>query len=103
MLQDFIAVAVNTLPVVEETATEILKEMPVEMGLLLSYIDVALSLQNVKAVIEYAKKGFAFQSKEQLLAIVNLEASKQEQRKTEEEKARIITEQEQQKLKEFEE
>jgi hypothetical protein len=51
--------------------------MSVEMGLLLNYIDVALSLQNMKAVVEYAKKGFAFQSKEQLLAIVNLEASKQ--------------------------
>jgi hypothetical protein len=34
--------------------------MPVEMGLLLNYIDVALSLQNVKAVIDYAKKGFVF-------------------------------------------
>ena len=34
--------------------------MPVEMGLLLNYIDVALSLQNVKAVVEHAKKGFAF-------------------------------------------
>lgn len=60
LLQDFIAVAVNTLPVVEETATKILEEMSVEMGLLLNYIDVALALQNVKAVIEYAKKGFAF-------------------------------------------
>lgn len=69
--------AINTLPIVEQTAEEILKEMTVEMGLLLNYIDVALSLQNVKAVIDHAKKGFAFQSKEQLLAIVNLEAFKQ--------------------------
>jgi hypothetical protein len=46
--------------------------------MLLSHTEVALTLQNVEAVVDYAKKGFTFNSKEQLLAIVNLEGSKQE-------------------------
>jgi hypothetical protein len=34
------------------------------MGKLLNYIEIALALRSTKAVITYAKKGVAFDSKE---------------------------------------
>lgn len=44
------------------------------MGKLLNYIEISLALRSTKAVVTYALKGVSFDSKEQLLAIVNLEA-----------------------------
>jgi hypothetical protein len=34
------------------------------MDVLLSYIEVALALKNVQVVVDYAKKGISFQTKE---------------------------------------
>ena len=55
-----------------------------EIGLLLNYANIGLTLQNVKAVIEFAKMGLAFQTKEQFLSIVSLEENKKKDKKQDE-------------------
>jgi hypothetical protein len=71
----------GSLNQIKSTAGALLLELNPRMDVLLSYIEVALALKNVQVVIDYAKKGISFQTKEQLLAIINLEAKQEEEKK----------------------
>lgn len=56
LLEAFINVAIHTLSPVEEAVKQILNEInPLDVGLLLNYVNVGLSSKNIEAVIACAK------------------------------------------------
>lgn len=75
LLERFLNVK-GALQEIQAAADEILLKMDCEMGRLLNLVEISIALRQTETVIEYAKKGLAFDSKEQLLAIVNIEAAK---------------------------
>lgn len=65
LLDSFIRVGLNTMPIVTAAAEEILAELhPLGMGELLKMIAIAAELKDSKSVIDYAKKERYFNSAE---------------------------------------